>query len=65
MQYRPPNANQEVSNSNYVGSCSDILGRIAASLSLVRFGHPIALLRSADKRIANIVRVRVRVKQVY
>ena len=31
MQYRPPNANQEVSNTNHSGSVSDRLGRLAAS----------------------------------
>ena len=42
MQYRPPNANQEVSNSNQFGSVSDSLGRLAA-LPLVRFGHPMRM----------------------
>ena len=30
MQYRPPNVYQEVSNTNYFGSVSDSLGRLAA-----------------------------------
>ena len=30
MQYRPPNAYQEVSNINHFGSVSDSLGRLAA-----------------------------------
>ena len=55
MQYRPSNAYQEVSNRNDFGSVSDSLGRPAASISLVRFGHPITL--HADKRIVNIVKV--------
>ena len=29
MQYRPPNANQEVSNTNHFGSVSDSPGRLA------------------------------------
>ena len=31
MQYRPPNANQEVSIANHFGSVSDSLGRLAAA----------------------------------
>ena len=31
MQYRPLNANQEVSNPNHFGSISDILSRLAAA----------------------------------
>ena len=30
-EYRPPNANQEVSNTNHFGSVSDSLGRFAAT----------------------------------
>ena len=44
MQYRPPNAIQEVSNTHHFGSVSDSLGRLAA-LSLARFGHPITICR--------------------
>ena len=31
MQYRPPNVNQEFSNTNHFGSFSDSLGRLSAS----------------------------------
>ena len=31
MQYRPPNAHQEISNTNHVGSVSDSLGRLASA----------------------------------
>ena len=31
MQYRRPNATQEVSNTNHFGSVSDSLGRLAAA----------------------------------
>ena len=70
MQYRPPNANQEVSNTNHFGSIYDSLGRLAASLSLLRFGLPITLLRFVDKRIVNIMKVYIgrnnnAVKNVY
>ena len=33
MQYRPPNANQEVSNTNQFGSISDNLGQLSAMAS--------------------------------
>ena len=31
MQYRPPNAHQEVSNTNHFGFVSDSLGQLAAA----------------------------------
>ena len=60
MQYRPPNANQEVSNPNHFGSVFDSLYPLEARLSLyrlVRSGRPITPLRSAVKRIVSIMKV--------
>ena len=53
MQFRPPNANKKVSDTNHFGFVSDSLGRLAALLSLFRFGHPMTLLRFEHKRIVN------------
>ena len=35
MQYRSPNANQEVSNTNHFGAVSDSLGRLAIASQLI------------------------------
>ena len=40
MQYRSPNANRAFSNTNHFGSVDDSLGRLAASLFVVRFWSP-------------------------
>ena len=39
MQYRPPNAYQEVSNSNHFGSVSDSLGLLMATSQCMAVEH--------------------------
>ena len=34
IQYRPPNADQEVSNTNHFGSVSDSLGRLTLHIDV-------------------------------
>ena len=45
MQYRPPNANQEVSNKNHFGSVSYSLGQLTAA------SHCMASLRKYTNKI--------------